>query len=87
MELIILMAGLTATFLGYRLFCLPSKRLAATLAGALIAMVGVTISVVETRTLVRHHADRPPASAQRSPNWRNGSLRSTHSRSTRLDII
>jgi hypothetical protein len=87
MELIILIAGLTATFLGYRLFCLPSKRLAATLAGALIAMAGITVSVVEARTLVRHHASRTPASAQRSPNWRNGSLRSTHSLSPRFDII
>jgi hypothetical protein len=87
MELIILMAGLTATFLGYRLFCSPSKRLIVTLAGALIAMLGVTVSVVEARTLVRHRNSRTPDSAQRSPNWRNGSWRSTRLHSDRLDII
>jgi hypothetical protein len=87
MELIILMAGLTLTVLGYRLFCSPSKRLTVTLAGALIAMLGVTVSVVEARTLARHPTGHAPASAQRSPGWRNGSYRSNHSRSVRLDII
>jgi hypothetical protein len=87
MELIILIAGLTATFFGYRIFCLPSKRLALTLAGAMIAMLGVTVSVIEARTLARHHVNRSPASARRSENWRNGSYRATHSRSGRLDII
>jgi hypothetical protein len=87
MELIILMASLTATFFGYRLFCSPSKRLTVTLAGALIAMLGVTVSVVEARTLVRHRNSWTPGSAHRSPNWRNGSFRSTRLHSDRLDII
>ncbi|HKD04493.1 MAG TPA: hypothetical protein VKB79_01210 [Bryobacteraceae bacterium] len=87
MELIILMAGLCATFFGYRLFCSRSTRLAVTLAGGLIAMLGVTVSVVEARTLARHQVRRTSSSVQRSPEWRNGSFRFTHPRSQRFDII
>ena len=87
MELIILMASLTATFFGYRLFCSPSRRVAVMLAGALVAMLGATASVVEARTLLRHSGERKAASERRSPRWRNGSFQSKHSRSDRLDII
>jgi len=72
MNTILLAAGFTSVYFGYKLFCGVSGRTLRMMAGALLAVVGMAILAGEARAFVLHANLLLPQS-HRSPNWHNGS--------------
>jgi hypothetical protein len=86
MNSILLAAGLTSVYFGYKLFCGVSGRAIRMMAGAFLAILGMAILAGEARAFVSQSKLLSPQ-FQRSPNWHNGSAPAPRVHSHREEIV
>ena len=86
MNTLLLITGLLSVYFGYRLFCSISRRALSVVAGAALAMFGMSILVSEARAFVGHRT-QSVSDVHRPTNWHNGAAHSSHNGAHLQNII